>query len=762
MQFSANAVVNVVFVNGIDGSAQKSQKSVAKLHEIINAAGLGSKFQTNDEGIYYFMNTADGPIDDKVELLKQATISAAALTTTRNAIPNATADSSLYKAVLGQYYTTAINNGLGDIEEDRHIYSMVKKLADDIKILLADGRKVIVVAHSQGNFFIEATDAYLRYGRTIAENKIYDDNLRFVGAASVAASSPNGRYLSAEEDQALSLHRIATLGIIPFTVQSPNVRLCNNFILRGTCDLLLRFIDITIHGFLEIYTSSEVDKNSGKTLADILVGFINASFDELVAPPPVPTVTNVTPVTATLNTATVFTVTGTNLPLTAILDVAGAICQNPGSYIVVGVMATGFSQTCTSTTTGIKTITVKTAPGGTVIDNTRTVNVAAAPVAGNIDLPSTSYLRATNVALSTSGQYGADALLNAPPYNDVPNAAEWDFNVPVTGSYQLLATYASGESRPSQISFNGTQVFANAIGTTTGGFFPANRQTLLQGIVQLTAGANTMRVSRSSAFTHIKGFSLVFVNSGVGLLNPANGHRYEVITCGAWIQCDAAARAKGGNLVTIRNSAENTWLLANIFNPSSNVMFIGLFKTGSTWSWSSGEPIAFTAWLPGNPDNYLGNQNYVHLSSGNLLWDDVADAFYGAATQAIVEYIPQSSTFSVPANLSSGTQFTVPAGATSCTFNASGTWINATNTYTAAGDINTMPLQWPSYYTWPMSTSPFFSLIALKSGTPFYIENQATLSVISGQSLSFVANDSYYSNSFSDNSGALSVSYSCS
>ncbi len=269
-----------------------------------------------------------------------------------------------------------------------------------------------------------------------------------------------------------------------------------------------------------------------------------------------------------------------------------------------------------------------------------------------------------------------------------------------------------------------------------------------------------MRVSRSSAFPHIAGFTLVLVNSGVGLLNSANGHRYEVITCGAWSQCDAAARAKGGNLVTIRSAAENTWLLNNIFNASSNVMFIGLFKTGSTWSWSSGEPVSYTAWRPGTPDNFGGNQNFAHLSTGYSQWDDVADAFYGAATQAIVEY-SNSGTLSVPANLQAGTTFTVPNGSTSCTFIATGTWNNSTSNYTAVGDVNIMPTSYPSYYTWPMSASPFFALIALKGGVPFYVGNQATLSVTSGQSVSLVANDSYYSNSFTDNSGALSVSYSC-
>jgi Protein of unknown function (DUF1566)/Repeat of unknown function (DUF5648) len=88
---------------------------------------------------------------------------------------------------------------------------------------------------------------------------------------------------------------------------------------------------------------------------------------------PTTSVTTITPTTATLNTATVFTVTGTNLPLTAILAVADATCLSPVSNT-----ATGFSQTCTPLATGVKTITVKTAPaasGGTVIEPTRTVNV---------------------------------------------------------------------------------------------------------------------------------------------------------------------------------------------------------------------------------------------------------------------------------------------------------------------------------------------------------------------------------------------------
>jgi hypothetical protein len=98
-------------------------------------------------------------------------------------------------------------------------------------------------------------------------------------------------------------------------------------------------------------------------------------------------VTSISPTTATLNTPTVFTVTGTNLPLTAILAVADATCLDPVSNATTG-LSTGFTQTCTPLLAGVKSIIVKTASGGTFIDTSRTVNVVAAPIlTGSFSVP---------------------------------------------------------------------------------------------------------------------------------------------------------------------------------------------------------------------------------------------------------------------------------------------------------------------------------------------------------------------------------------
>jgi hypothetical protein len=127
-----------------------------------------------------------------------------------------------------------------------------------------------------------------------------------------------------------------------------------------------------------------------------------------------------------------------------------------------------------------------------------------------VEIPAASFVRGVAVALSLNG-YGADALMNAPPYGPADNSAEWDIIVPATGQYELFATYASGESRPVSIAFNGGVVFNAALAGSTGGFFPANRSSLSQGYVQLAAGSHVMRVSEvgPNVFPHIQGFRLV-------------------------------------------------------------------------------------------------------------------------------------------------------------------------------------------------------------------------------------------------------------
>jgi Protein of unknown function (DUF1566)/Repeat of unknown function (DUF5648) len=350
-------------------------------------------------------------------------------------------------------------------------------------------------------------------------------------------------------------------------------------------------------------------------------------------------VISISPTAATLNTATVFTVTGTNLPLTAILAVADAPCLSP-----VNNTSTGFSQTCTPMATGIKSITVKTAPGasgGTVIDATRTVSVSPAPVrysqVANYPITSCVFDKTTGLVWEGkeasgmrggSNLYVGDSLLSSPGFqyanyvNSIKLCGYSDWRPPFTGELQSIVD--TSKQNP-------------AIDSV---WFP----------------------------------------------NTASGAYW-----GCWEVC-------GGNWAYYVNFLNGTSASYNVNGAST---YIRLVRTNST-----------------------------------------------------------SGTFSVPANLSTGTQFTVPAGATNCTFNASGTWMYSGGLSSSA-DGNA---SYPNNPGAPrlLGTVPYFALIAGTNNGYIAIGSSNTVTVSAGSTLIFQINEGAGAgDSYADNSGALSVSYSC-
>lgn len=141
-------------------------------------------------------------------------------------------------------------------------------------------------------------------------------------------------------------------------------------------------------------------------------------------------------------------------------------------------------------------------------------------------------------------------------------------------------------------------------------------------------------VSLFEAYAYASGPSITPTPDAI--LNATNNRWYKMIPCfGQWASCRDAARAIGGELATVRSQAENTWLLNNLYSGQNIPAYIGLYRSGNSWAWSSGEAFNFTAWMAGRPDNFGGNQNFVFLSPGNQFWEDVED---GAVTNAIVEW----------------------------------------------------------------------------------------------------------------------------
>lgn len=154
-------------------------------------------------------------------------------------------------------------------------------------------------------------------------------------------------------------------------------------------------------------------------------------------------------------------------------------------------------------------------------------------------------------------------------------------------------------------------------------------------------GGNT---SQNGSFkAAVNSFSLI----GSGVIAPDvphvyNDHTYMLVDGATWTDAEAAAVAKGGHLVTINDKAENDWLV-NTFGDKNHYL-IGLTdrEQEGVWKWISGEPVGFTNWIQGQPDNYpwvAGGEDYVHFHSNysgkwndlNLEKTNIVGTFFGIA-----------------------------------------------------------------------------------------------------------------------------------
>ncbi len=130
---------------------------------------------------------------------------------------------------------------------------------------------------------------------------------------------------------------------------------------------------------------------------------------------------------------------------------------------------------------------------------------------------------------------------------------------------------------------------------------------------------------------------------------PGTGHYYQAVTATlTWASArdDAATRTyfgRHGHLVTITSAAEQAFVV-NTFPGALGTSWIGAFQdtTAPDYSepaggfrWVTGEPMQYTAWSPGEPNNGgLGSpENFVILGA-NGLWDD-----FGTATSLASGYV---------------------------------------------------------------------------------------------------------------------------
>jgi hypothetical protein len=92
-----------------------------------------------------------------------------------------------------------------------------------------------------------------------------------------------------------------------------------------------------------------------------------------------------------------------------------------------------------------------------------------------------------------------------------PYGAEYDVDLPATGTYQIAILYAAAESRPVHLFVNGHDV-KEVLGAPTGGWLPANRVWGSAGLFQLIGGANRIGLASYGPFPPIAMLRIIRVD----------------------------------------------------------------------------------------------------------------------------------------------------------------------------------------------------------------------------------------------------------
>jgi hypothetical protein len=155
--------------------------------------------------------------------------------------------------------------------------------------------------------------------------------------------------------------------------------------------------------------------------------------------------------------------------------------------------------------------------------------------------------------------------------------------------------------------------------------------------------------------------------------NPGTGHYYERIDALGitWDAARAAAETRtwlgaSGHLATIGSQEENDFITDQLLRTASGTpregweYWVGGFQPqgspepGGNWQWVTGEPMVYTAWQSGEPNNWAGNENCLEMlaredpawpDAGR--WNDRAADYTGDIEGYIVEYVPEPATLSL-------------------------------------------------------------------------------------------------------------------
>ena len=190
---------------------------------------------------------------------------------------------------------------------------------------------------------------------------------------------------------------------------------------------------------------------------------------------------------------------------------------------------------------------------------------------------------------------------------------------PIITTGSGLGTFKKGDSVSVQLNAAGSTPIAWSI---TAGNLPTGLTMSSSGLISGTPTATgiytfTVYASNSAGFTSSQ-FSMT-INSSV-----AGTHRYQLFNESmTWTAAKAYCENLGGHLATITTQAEYDEVLRLVPLSEKRIYWLGGFRknTSSPWEWVTGEAFSFTKWHSGEPNNLLGAECYIQLTSYQSSYD---------------------------------------------------------------------------------------------------------------------------------------------
>jgi len=145
------------------------------------------------------------------------------------------------------------------------------------------------------------------------------------------------------------------------------------------------------------------------------------------------------------------------------------------------------------------------------------------------------------------------------------------------------------------------------------------------------------------------------------IISPINGHSYLLLSTSNWTDAQTAAKKLGGNLATVRSTAEENWIDQTF--SSYSFLWIGLYDPtqesygnnhAGHFVWADDEPVTYTDWASGEPNDFNGDEYWTQLITTSSstdpanTWNDVTNSsdpeqypnYYGPI-YGLVEAVPE-------------------------------------------------------------------------------------------------------------------------